>query len=328
MSEAKPSPSKRSARPKKAVDYAALHDVKVDGDDGDDVELVTIKRKRKKDSSSEAEIVTDGKCGQCAGCKRRPCHECSHCKNGDAVNCIDLYCMNQKEGRSQREAAREAYLLSLGKARLNPHSSEEDVDSPSPPPSIKKQTKAERLLEKQEKELAIQQQVDLIMEQIGAAQRHRRSPNDSTEVFVKVKTEKPKAAKTSSGSESGSPAKKSRPSGGGGDPLKTSSSRTGIYGGSSKAAKSRRCGECEGCMRDDCGQCAACEDKPRFGGRGTKKKACVMRYCRMRKLEEDHAQANFPLNSADALKGPRPTAGLSLNRSVGVVKDEEESTKE
>ena len=28
----------------------------------------------------------------------------------------------------------------------------------------------------------------------------------------------------------------------------------GIYGGSSKAAKSRRCGECEGCMRDDCGE--------------------------------------------------------------------------
>ena len=41
------------------------------------------------------------------------------CNNGDFGNCIDLYCMNQKEGRSQREAAREAYLLSLGKARLH-----------------------------------------------------------------------------------------------------------------------------------------------------------------------------------------------------------------
>jgi len=54
------------------------------------------------------------------------------------------------------------------------------------------------------------------------------------------------------------------------------------YGSSGKAAKTRRCGECEGCMRDDCGQCAACADKPRFGGRGTKKKACVARICRMR----------------------------------------------
>ena len=76
------------------------------------------------------------------------------------------------------------------------------------------------------------------------------------------------------------------------------------------AAKTRRCGECEGCMRDDCGQCNACADKPRFGGRGTKKKACVLRYCRTRKLEEDHAQANFPLNSPDALKGPRPVTKL------------------
>ena len=32
--------------------------------------------------------------------------------------------MNQKEGRSQREAAREAYLMSLGKARLH---EEQDV---------------------------------------------------------------------------------------------------------------------------------------------------------------------------------------------------------
>ena len=55
-----------------------------------------------------------------------------------------------------------------------------------------------------------------------------------------------------------------------------------VYGSSAKAGKTRRCGECEGCMRDDCGQCAACVDKPRFGGRGSKKKACVARACRMR----------------------------------------------
>ena len=50
------------------------------------------------------------------------------------------------------------------------------------------------------------------------------------------------------------------------------------------------------------GQCQACADKPRFGGPGTKKKACTQRYCRMRKLEEDHAQANYPLNSPDSLR--------------------------
>jgi hypothetical protein len=55
-----------------------------------------------------------------------------------------------------------------------------------------------------------------------------------------------------------------------------------VYGGSSKAAKLRRCGECEGCTRDDCGACQACVDKPRFGGKGTKKKACTERYCRLK----------------------------------------------
>ena len=55
-----------------------------------------------------------------------------------------------------------------------------------------------------------------------------------------------------------------------------------VYGGSSKAAKLRRCGECEGCTRDDCGACQACADKPRFGGKGTKKKACTERYCRLK----------------------------------------------
>ena len=35
-------------------------------------------------------------------------------------------------------------------------------------------------------------------------------------------------------------------------------------------------------MRDDCGKCSACADKPRFGGLGTKKKACMARSCRMK----------------------------------------------
>ena len=55
-----------------------------------------------------------------------------------------------------------------------------------------------------------------------------------------------------------------------------------VYGAKASAAKSRRCGECEGCMRDDCGQCPACLDKPKFGGRGTKKRACDKRVCRMK----------------------------------------------
>jgi len=148
----------------------------------------------------------------------------------------------------------------------------------------------------------------MIMEQIGAAQKNRQKSAISTN---DVQPEKPKAQ----ASKPRKP-KQNNPTN------KAPRHHSGIYGGSSKAAKSRRCGECEGCMRDDCGQCPACADKPRFGGRGTKKKACVMRYCRTRKLEEDHAAANFPLNSPDALK-KRPTPKLGVTNSVGKVDDEE-----
>ncbi len=52
-----------------------------------------------------------------------------------------------------------------------------------------------------------------------------------------------------------------------------------VYGAKSTAAKTRRCGECEGCNREDCGTCHACKDKPKFGGKNSKKQACQYRVC-------------------------------------------------
>ena len=48
-----------------------------------------------------------------------------------------------------------------------------------------------------------------------------------------------------------------------------------------KAVKKRgtRCGECPGCLRDDCGMCIFCNDKPKFGGPGKKKQRCKLRAC-------------------------------------------------
>ena len=40
-----------------------------------------------------------------------------------------------------------------------------------------------------------------------------------------------------------------------------------------------RCGKCDECLVGDCGCCASCLDKPKFGGRGFRKQACLMRRC-------------------------------------------------
>ena len=48
----------------------------------------------------------------------------------------------------------------------------------------------------------------------------------------------------------------------------------------SKAKKlSHRCGKCTGCLKEDCGKCHTCIDKPKFGGNGTRKQACINRSC-------------------------------------------------
>jgi len=300
-----------------------LQEIKIEevdcDDDFDDTEPKLIapssppKKKRKThQSAKESEIVTDEKCGLCPGCRRKPCSECSFCNSGDFGQCIDLYCMNQKEGRSQREAAREAYLMSLGKARL--HEEQDSVED-----NLEE--------DKPKNDLSVKQQIDLIMAEIGAAQKNRSKqgvikPNSTGFVSPQSDPSRSKIQKSpnkSNSAKSGTQAEKkdSLKRSGYATPKPRAHAQHGVYGGSSSAAKSRRCGECEGCMRDDCGQCVPCADKPRFGGPGTKKKACVQRFCRTRKLEEDHAQANFPLNSADALKAPRPVSKLGSKKSSG-----------
>ncbi|KAL3908856.1 MAG: hypothetical protein SGPRY_009635 [Prymnesium sp.] len=40
-----------------------------------------------------------------------------------------------------------------------------------------------------------------------------------------------------------------------------------------------RCGKCNNCKSVDCGSCYNCADKPKFGGPGIKKQACINRKC-------------------------------------------------
>ena len=44
-----------------------------------------------------------------------------------------------------------------------------------------------------------------------------------------------------------------------------------------KLRKSKRCFECEACMKPDCRKCAMCKDMKKYGGKGLKKQSCMTR---------------------------------------------------
>ena len=51
-----------------------------------------------------------------------------------------------------------------------------------------------------------------------------------------------------------------------------------------KGVKRKRCQTCTACVREDCGKCHFCLDKPKFGGKGKFKQCCYERRCKA-KLE-------------------------------------------
>ena len=54
-----------------------------------------------------------------------------------------------------------------------------------------------------------------------------------------------------------------------------------------KLSRKRRCNECSDCLREDCGNCRNCLDKPKFGGKNQFKQACILRSCQNMKHKED-----------------------------------------
>lgn len=46
-----------------------------------------------------------------------------------------------------------------------------------------------------------------------------------------------------------------------------------------KGKRRKRCNECPGCTREDCGTCENCKDMRKFGGLGRKKQCCKQRKC-------------------------------------------------
>ena len=87
--------------------------------------------------------------------------------------------------------------------------------------------------------------------------------------------------------------------------------------------RTRRCGQCAGCVAQDCGVCSACRDKPKFGGRGTMKQACSKRRCSQPTPPTDAAEEasalsprrRKPAGRREAPKAP-PPMGAILRRYV------------
>ena len=77
--------------------------------------------------------------------------------------------------------------------------------------------------------------------------------------------------------------------------------------------RTRRCGMCAGCVADDCGECSACRDKPKFGGKGTAKQACSRRRCSNPTLPNDAPADN---KTALAPKRSKPTPPLTSTKPL------------
>mmetsp|Transcript_6582 Transcript_6582/g.13694 ORF Transcript_6582/g.13694 Transcript_6582/m.13694 type:complete len:321 (+) Transcript_6582:173-1135(+) len=81
----------------------------------------------------------------------------------------------------------------------------------------------------------------------------------------------------------------------------------------SRRARNARCGTCTSCVRGDCGECKNCLDKPKFGGRGIKKKACLRRACCISQPEADSdsepSQSTVELGSSVASPALHPMDG-------------------
>ena len=257
---------------------------------------------------SDDSKVTEGKCGNCTNCKKKACFECSSCKREDFNNCIDVYCLNQRDHRDQRLAMRELYLQARqqnasqdsnvkGSTEENEHVREMEKSPNSIQINVTRKESNEELeilesikskksdggnvkarfsdqgvifeietteSESEDDELSIEQKIDKVMARI--VKNDKLSPERLQS--LKSKVSKTITEKYSDKREVQKERKKNR--------------TDYVYGGSSKAKKVRRCGECEGCTRDDCGKCIGCLDKPKFGGKNTRKQACTMRKCRMK----------------------------------------------
>jgi len=65
-------------------------------------------------------------------------------------------------------------------------------------------------------------------------------------------------------------------------PPRGQSQRRDSFTGCNELHRWMPCGECQGCVRPNCGECSNCRDMPRYGGQGVYNAKCQDRACRDR----------------------------------------------
>ena len=89
-----------------------------------------------------------------------------------------------------------------------------------------------------------------------------------------------------------------------------------------KRLRSARCGTCRGCNSGDCGTCKNCLDKPKFGGPGCRKQACMARTCSTPKVVDDDVPEQDENNVSNVVAEgvpAQPPLAMPLGAAAGVL---------
>ena len=239
------------------------------------------------------------RCGACAGCMRKDCVECPNCLDKPKFGgqgrwkqaCEKRICMYPQP--SQTYQTYPQYVMNATAAGYDrahiymPHS----MFEPMSPLGISPQRAARLALENAERPSSLptpsplgqphDAQHDAHAPQLGGSLGVvLGSPDDGCGASAAAMSAL--SSMHAGGSLGAPPGIESRSVGGS---LGGFGGGGGGGGGATSAAKpkkTKRCGECPGCrhdVREDCGECLNCLDKPKFGGANQRKQACVKRTC-------------------------------------------------
>ena len=104
---------------------------------------------------------------------------------------------------------------------------------------------------------------------------------------------------------------------------------TGVENTKKRKKVRGRCGECEACIKEDCGECVECKDMIKFGGTGKRKRPCLKRPClkKKKKMDTGEAEKNKPeedlnLQLSQSQDSAAPTDEQANSESISLLGNE------